>query len=269
LGLENFLDLDDTQECVIFKNKYEKMYTLKKTALIKMFDKQLGMFSLSPSEELVQVAIRNKKAGLAPDLPCVMHVYFFDGFVKFRDTIMSAICDINKRREWDTNIDTLEQVGEIHNQNMVMWRQVTQPIIEGYTEREIVMKRFIFRKCDKVYVYFSSCPDSAYETPAEEQDEEVSRYTQVFGMWCFEKVRNHCIVTHLQQIDFRAKQGVTVAAAFGSEETQLMRATAWYKNLTIYLYGEERQVLKAPEVEEEEEYAEDFDEQPVEEEEYE
>jgi hypothetical protein len=237
LGLENFLDLDDVKESMVFKNKYEKIYTLKKTHLIKLFDKQVGLFKFSSSMDPVQVAVKNKKAGLAPDLPCVMHVYNFDGMAKLRDQIVAAICNIDMRREWDANIQQLEQVGYIHNQNMVMWRQVTQPLVEGYTEREIVMKRFIFRKSDKVYVYFSSCPDTAYETPAEEQDEEVTRYTQVFGMWCFEKVRNVCSVTHLQQIDFRAKQGVTIAAAFGSEETQLERATAWYENLVSYLEG--------------------------------
>ena len=66
------------------------------------------MFKVGPSVDPVQVAVKNKKAGLCPDLPCVMHIYNFPGMAKLRDQIVAAICNIDQRREWDANIVTLE-----------------------------------------------------------------------------------------------------------------------------------------------------------------
>ena len=80
---------------------------------------------------------------------------------------------------------------------MVLLHQISHEMMQGYNERELVMKRFIFRKTGKVFVYYSSVPDEVYETPENERSSNVVRYTNIMELMCFETIGKDVIITRI------------------------------------------------------------------------
>ena len=87
---------------------------------------------------------------------------------------------------------------------MILIHQISQELMMGgYKERELILKRFIFRKTGKVFVYQSSVPDEIYETPVEERSRDIVRYTQVMELWCFEVIGGDVVLSLISQINLR------------------------------------------------------------------
>ena len=80
---------------------------------------------------------------------------------------------------------------------MVLLHQISHEMMEGYNERELLMKRFIFRKTGKVFVYYSSVPDDIYETPDDMKSRNVERYTNIMELMCFETIGKDVIITRI------------------------------------------------------------------------
>ena len=102
---------------------------------------------------------------------------------------------------------SLKQLGDVNSSNMILLHQVNAEFMDGgYKERELLLKRFIFRKNGRVFVYQSSVPDEIHETEAGDVPRNIVRYTQVMEMWCFEIVGRDVILTLISQIHLRKSQ---------------------------------------------------------------
>ena len=70
-----------------------------------------------------------------------------------------------------------------------------------------MLKRFMFRKTGKVFMYQSSVPDEVYETPQSDLmthlEGRVRRVTQVMELVCFEIIGKDVIVTIVSQTNTR------------------------------------------------------------------
>lgn len=84
----------------------------------------------------------------------------------------------------------LRLVGPVINQNMVLIEEVTEELVPGVNEREMFVKRFIFRDQGCVFVYESSVPDSIdkEKTGGDSGRDDSDRYTLVFQITCFKVV---------------------------------------------------------------------------------
>ena len=85
---------------------------------------------------------------------------------------------------------------------MLIMEELSNEIVQGYTERELVLKRFVFRESGCIFVYTSSVPDEIHCDEDSGRD-DASRYTLVFSIMCFKKDGNDLILERIKQLDFR------------------------------------------------------------------
>ena len=195
LGLKDYSDLGDVAPNAEFKIEDEAKQYLTKTALLKFYD-TLSNKTFSQkldAEQQVQLHTVGRGAGVLKNVPVTRQVFRFEGKADDLDRIVRAVCQLQCRKKWDSSIEELEQVGQ-QNGNMVIWRQLNKALIEGFLDRELVLKRFIFRQNDRIYVYFSSVPDTVFPVKPESQN-EYRRAVQGFGFWCFERQGDDAVAT--------------------------------------------------------------------------
>jgi len=80
--------------------------------------------------------------------------------------------------------------------------ELSQELVSGHQERELVLKRFVFRAYGCIFVYTSSVPDNIHSDEESGRD-DASRYTLVYSIMCFKRVGNDLILERIKQIDFR------------------------------------------------------------------
>ncbi len=59
---------------------------------------------------------------------------------------MKQVLAVYKRKSWDRSITDMSVMGPIIDQNMQILKEVSEEIVPGYSERELLLKRFIFRE---------------------------------------------------------------------------------------------------------------------------
>ena len=91
------------------------------------------------------------------------------------------------RGEWDTRLESCEELNEFRTENTRVHRLVTNPHIVGMKPREFIEKRVFLKKADlfegawkisedKYYGYVSSVPDQLYQ---EDHDKFVRAHTLI------------------------------------------------------------------------------------------
>ena len=148
--------------------------------------------------------------------------------------ILRSFIRIDDRLRWDKSIASLKILGGVNSSNMILLHQVNEEFMDGgYKERELLLKRFIFRKNGRLFVYQSSVPDDIHETPDVEKTRGVVRYTQVMEMWCFEIVGRDVILTLISQIHLRKSQSQSAIQYYinGMHD----RCKKWHENLSQYI----------------------------------
>lgn len=97
-------------------------------------------------------------------------------------------------------------MGPIIDQNMQILKEVSEEIVPGYSERELLLKRFIFREQGCLFVYESSIPDNVHPDGQSSSRDDYDLYTLVFQITCFKAVGQDLIMEKIKQIDFRGSQ---------------------------------------------------------------
>ena len=89
---------------------------------------------------------------------------------------------------------------------MYVMEELAMELVPGRSEREVLVKRFIFRANGCVFVYTSSVPDEVHAGIYSGRDSASSgqppltdlvratRYTLLFSIQCFKKVHNDLIM---------------------------------------------------------------------------
>ena len=83
------------------------------------------------------------------------------------------------------------------DRNMLVMEELSAELLPGYTEREALMKRFIFRDQGCIFVYTSSVPDEVFADDESGRD-DATRYTVIFSIMCFKKVGNDLILERIR-----------------------------------------------------------------------
>ena len=96
----------------------------------------------------------------------------------------------------------LRLVSPVLNRNMVLLEELASELVPGRSEREVLVKRCIFRDQGCVFIYSSSVPDELHSDEDSGRD-DATRYTALYSILCFKKVANDLIMEHIKQIHFR------------------------------------------------------------------
>ena len=80
---------------------------------------------------------------------------------------------------------------------MIVVEELSNELVKGYSQREALMKRFVFRANGCFFVYASSVPDEIYADEDSGRD-EASRYTVVSSIMCFKKSGNDLILERVR-----------------------------------------------------------------------
>ena len=165
-GIENLSDLMSAECQPYYKNQSECSTRLTKDNLVSIFYNSLAHFknlNFEKIDDFGVCSITKRGQGIDRHFATVFKQFTMKGHIKNYDLIQRAILNINDRKLWDKEIILLKQIGDIQSSNMVLLHQ-TQRTSDG-DEQEMILKRFMFRKTGKVFMYQSSVPDEVYESP--------------------------------------------------------------------------------------------------------
>ena len=93
-------------------------------------------------------------------------------------------------------IDLRKVAGPV-DKSMIVVEELSNELVKGYSQREALMKRFVFRANGCFFVYSSSVPDEIYADEDSGRD-EASRYTVVSCIMCFKKCGNDLILERVR-----------------------------------------------------------------------
>ena len=119
---------------------------------------------------------------------------------------------------------------------MLIVEELSEELVQGYSEREALMKRFIFKEQGCVFIYQSSVPDEIYSDEESGRD-DASRYTLVFSIQCFKIVGEDLILERIRQVDFRQAHSQTVMDAYC--RTLNLKALYWQQDIIEKVAEEE------------------------------
>ena len=134
-----------------------------------------------------------------------------------------------KRRQWDSSVIDLRLVKPVVNKTMLVMEELQQEIVPSYSEREAVLKRFIFRSHGCFFVYTSSVPDEVH-CDEESGREDATRYTVVSSLMVFRRDGNDLVLERLRQLDFRSSHSDSLVDQFCNQ--LMVKALYWQQDLT-------------------------------------
>ena len=149
---------------------------------------------------------------------------------------MKAILAQYKRRQWDRSVVDLRLVLPVVDKNMVILEELSNELVPGYSEREALCKRFIFRAHGCIFVYTSSVPDNVHSDDESGRD-DASRYTICYSIMCFKRIGNDLILERIKQIDFRQAHSQTMMEQYLSSLP--VKALYWQQDLLEKVTQEE------------------------------
>lgn len=82
---------------------------------------------------------------MSPNLPTILERFRFTDGGDHAGVFIKAILAQYKRRQWDRQIMDLRLVSPVLNRNMVLLEELASELIPGRSEREVLVKRCIFR----------------------------------------------------------------------------------------------------------------------------
>ena len=85
---------------------------------------------------------------------------------------------------------------------MVILEELSNELVPGYQEREILCKRFIFRASGCLFVYTSSVPDTIHQDEESGRD-DANRYNLIYSIMCFKRMGDDLLLERIKQVDFR------------------------------------------------------------------
>ena len=136
---------------------------MTKGSIVDLYETQISQLrTKADTARNVQVVHDLTKAGLKEGYPTILERFrFTDGAVSSNHFLKSILAQY-KRRQWDRNAVDLRLILPVRDRNMVILEELSNELVPGYQEREILVKRFIFRASGCLFVYTSSVPDTIH-----------------------------------------------------------------------------------------------------------
>ena len=122
------------------------------------------------------------------------------------------------------------------DKNMVILEELSNELVPGYQEREVLCKRFIFRAHGCIFIYTSSVPDNVHSDDESGRD-DASRYTIAYSIMCFKRIGNDLILERIKQIHFRQAHSQSMMDQYLS--SLAVRALYWHEDLLEKVVEEE------------------------------
>ena len=141
--------------------------------------------------------------------PTILERFRFTDGADSSKHFLKAILAQYKRRQWDRSVSDMRLVLPVIDKNMVILEELSNELVAGYSEREALCKRFIFRASGCIFVYTSSVPDNIHSDDESGRD-DASRYTLCFSIMCFKRIGNDLIMERIKQINFRQSHSQTM-----------------------------------------------------------
>ena len=197
--------------------------------MIVIFNHMFDELARPQNNMSVTVQVKPKTLGFAVYLPIQMTTYTFADMAWKRDSFVSAMFDVENRKQWDTEIKSIQIDDMVKYNNMVSWKVHHAPILQdGKMDCEVYLKYFIFRNNDEIFVYQSSRPDKIAES-------RLDHYTLVFSFWRFVKKGKNLEINHISQVDFRDETGFDKEKSANDEAKLLERATLFHQSLSAFI----------------------------------
>ena len=168
--------------------------------------------------------------------PTILERFCFTDGADSAGHFMKAILAQYKRRQWDRSVVDLRLVLPVVDKNMVILEELSNELVPGYSEREALCKRFIFRAHGCIFVYTSSVPDNVHSDDESGRD-DASRYTICYSIMCFKRIGNDLILERIKQIDFRQAHSQTMMEQYLSSLP--VKALYWQQDLLEKVTQEE------------------------------
>ena len=205
-GVSGWFDLED-QDCQLrYKNEYEVEagFQCTKSNILALYLTQLQQLKTSNefTERSMHIEYMETQGSLKQDTVTIMERFkFFDGADSINH-FLKAIMAQYKRRQWDRSVNDLRLVLPVIDKNMLIMEELSNELVSGYNERELVLKRFVFRANGCIFVYTSSVPDEVH-CDEESGRDDAERFTLVFSIMCFKRDGKDLIMERIKQVDFR------------------------------------------------------------------
>ena len=129
----------------------------------------------------------------------------------------------------------LRLVSPVIDRNLVLLEELATELVPGRSEREVLIKRCIFRDKGCVFVYSSSVPDEVHADEDSGRD-DATRYTLLFSIMCFKKVGNDLIMEQIKQIHFRDGHSDRMMEQYLASAN--LKALYWQQDLLEYVAKE-------------------------------
>ena len=159
----------------------------------------------------------------------IMERFRFTDGAEYVNLFLQAILAQHKRRQWDRSVIDLRIVKPVVNRNMLVLEELSNEFAEGYTQREALLKRFIFKDEGRVFVYTSSTPDEIHSDEESGRD-EATRYTLIYCLLCFKREGQDLVLERIRQIDFREEHSENLMQHFLNRIEA--KALYWQEDLT-------------------------------------
>ena len=160
--------------------------------------------------------------------PTILERYRFTDGAGSSHHFIKAVLAQYKRRQWDRSVVDLRLVLPVIDRNMVIMEELSNELVPGYQEREVLCKRFVFRANGCVFVYTSSVPDNVHNDDESGRD-DATRYTIVYSIMCFKRLGNDLILERIKQIDFRQAHSQTMFDQYLAQIS--VKALYWQQDL--------------------------------------
>ena len=146
-GIQNWMDLEEMDCDAAYKNEFETAmdFKLTKTLIMNLYETQLQQLIDYGSERGVQVQCAETSGSFISDRKVSIERFRFEGGAQSAGHFLKAILAQYKRRSWDKNIADMRVVAPVINQNMLIIEELSEELVPGVNERELLIKRFIFR----------------------------------------------------------------------------------------------------------------------------
>ena len=136
---------------------------MTKSSVVDLYETQMSQLrTKADTERNVQVVHGLTKASLKEGNPTILERFRFTDGAGSSNHFLKAILAQYKRRQWDRNAVDLRLILSVRDRNMVILEELSNELVPGYQERELLCKRFIFRASGCLFVYTSSVPDTIH-----------------------------------------------------------------------------------------------------------
>ena len=236
-GVQNWFDLEEVDFADQYKNEFElkSNFPVTKQSIVELYENQLKQLVDYGSERTVQISHSVTEGSMSDNLPTILERFRFAEGGDLAGIFIKAILAQYKRRQWDRQIMDLRLVSSVIDRNMVLLEELATELVPGRSEREVLVKRCIFRHKGCVFVYSSSVPDQVHEDEDSGRD-DATRYTLLYQIMCFKKVGTDLVMEQIKQIHFRDGHSERMMEQYLASAN--LKALYWQQDLLEYVAQE-------------------------------